>query len=710
MENTLDTLFNPRSIAIVGATDKKEKVGYAIFKNIIEGGYKGKVYPVNRRIDSLEGYRVYHSITEIPDEIDLAIISIPIQYVPQLFDQLGEKGVKAAVVISAGGRETGEDGKKIEEEILRKARMYGIRFLGPNCLGFANTIINLNANFGLDKPLKGKTAFISQSGALFTAIMDWANQEQIGFSYAVSIGNMADIDFGDLIDYLGGKDEVETILIYMESLPEASKFASSARRVIRNKPVIVAKAGRSETGQKAAVSHTGAIAGKDFLYSALFKRTGVVRSENVLQLFDLTEAFSKQPVPSGNRFVVVTNAGGPGVMAADQFDRWGIRPATLSRSTMEKLSSFLPPVWSHNNPVDIIGDASPERYRKTLEVLFDAREVDGIICILTPQYMTRPYETAQVFHQVSTGKDKPFYAVLMGGEKLKEARYFLETHGVPVFDTPEEAVDTAFLTYQYTYRKALVEKDSLKVERGKNYQAVKEIIDRKLEDGEYLLTEYDTKRILSLYGIPVNSTRNATTEDEAVRFAREIGYPVVLKINSPDILHKSDAGCVITGISDESSLRQAYNRIISNARKYKKDARIYGVIVEEQVEGDFELVIGSSYDKIFRQYMMFGMGGTMVEFFKDVSFDFPPLSGVYAHQMVESTKIYRLLKNGFRDKQPVEIDKLIDILIDVSRLVVDFPQVRELDINPLLVRGSQIYAVDGRIRLESVDQKNTILV
>ncbi|WP_457627841.1 acetate--CoA ligase family protein [Persephonella sp.] len=710
MENTLDTLFNPRSIAIVGATDKKEKVGYAIFKNIIEGGYKGKVYPVNRRIDSLEGYRVYHSITEIPDEIDLAIISIPIQYVPQLFDQLGEKGVKAAVVISAGGRETGEDGKKIEEEILRKARMYGIRFLGPNCLGFANTIINLNANFGLDKPLKGKTAFISQSGALFTAIMDWANQEQIGFSYAVSIGNMADIDFGDLIDYLGGKDEVETILIYMESLPEASKFASSARRVIRNKPVIVAKAGRSETGQKAAVSHTGAIAGKDFLYSALFKRTGVVRSENVLQLFDLTEAFSKQPVPSGNRFVVVTNAGGPGVMAADQFDRWGIKPATLSRSTMEKLSSFLPPVWSHNNPVDIIGDASPERYRKTLEVLFDAREVDGIICILTPQYMTRPYETAQVFHQVSTGKDKPFYAVLMGGEKLKEARYFLETHGVPVFDTPEEAVDTAFLTYQYTYRKALVEEDSLKVERGKNYQAVKEIIDRKLEDGEYLLTEYDTKRILSLYGIPVNSTRNATTEDEAVRFAREIGYPVVLKINSPDILHKSDAGCVITGISDESSLRQAYNRIISNARKYKKDARIYGVIVEEQVEGDFELVIGSSYDKIFRQYMMFGMGGTMVEFFKDVSFDFPPLSGVYAHQMVESTKIYRLLKNGFRDKQPVEIDKLVDILIDVSRLVVDFPQVRELDINPLFVRGSQIYAVDGRIRLESVDQKNTILV
>ncbi|WP_456381950.1 acetate--CoA ligase family protein [Persephonella sp.] len=710
MENTLDTLFNPRSIAIVGATDKKEKVGYAIFKNIIEGGYKGKVYPVNRRIDSLEGYRVYHSITEIPDEIDLAIISIPIQYVPQLFDQLGEKGVKAAVVISAGGRETGEDGKKIEEEILSKARMYGIRFLGPNCLGFANTIIDLNANFGLDKPLKGKTAFISQSGALFTAIMDWANQEQIGFSYAVSIGNMADIDFGDLIDYLGGKDEVETILIYMESLPEASKFASSARRVIRNKPVIVAKAGRSETGQKAAVSHTGAIAGKDFLYSALFKRTGVVRSENVLQLFDLTEAFSKQPVPSGNRFVVVTNAGGPGVMAADQFDRWGIKPATLSRSTMEKLSSFLPPVWSHNNPVDIIGDASPERYRKTLEVLFDAREVDGIICILTPQYMTRPYETAQVFHQVSTGKDKPFYAVLMGGEKLKEARYFLETHGVPVFDTPEEAVDTAFLTYQYTYRKALVEEDSLKVERGKNYQAVKEIIDRKLEDGEYLLTEYDTKRILSLYGIPVNSTRNATTEDEAVRFAREIGYPVVLKINSPDILHKSDAGCVITGISDESSLRQAYNRIISNARKYKKDARIYGVIVEEQVEGDFELVIGSSYDKIFRQYMMFGMGGTMVEFFKDVSFDFPPLSGVYAHQMVESTKIYRLLKNGFRDKQPVEIDKLVDILIDVSRLVVDFPQVRELDINPLLVRGSQIYAVDGRIRLESVDQKNTILV
>jgi len=710
MKNILDILFNPRSIAIIGATDKKEKVGYAIFKNIIDGGYRGKIYPVNKRIDSLEGYKVYHSVTEILDEVDLAIISIPIQFVPQLFDQLGEKGVKAAVIISAGGRETGEKGKRIEEEILEKAKKYGIRFLGPNCLGFANTTIDLNANFGLDKPLKGKIAFISQSGALFTAIMDWAIQEQIGFSYAVSIGNMADIDFGDLIDYLGDKKEVETILIYMESLPEASKFASVVRRVIKNKPIVVAKAGKSETGQKASVSHTGAITGKDFLYSALFKRTGIVRSENVLQLFDLTEAFSKQPAPKGSRFVVITNAGGPGVMAADQFDKWSIKPAVLSKSTLEKLNSFLPPVWSHNNPVDIIGDAPPERYRKTLEVLFEANEINGIICILTPQYMTRPYETAQVFYQVSQGKDKPFYSVLMGGEKLKKARYFLETHQIPVFDTPEEAVDTAFLTYQYTYRKGLVEKDTLKVEKGKNYSAVKKLIDQKLKKEENLLTEYDTKVILSYYDIPVNRTENATDEEEAVRLGKEIGFPVVLKINSPDILHKSDAGCVVTGVSNEKSLRQAYREILNNARKYKNDARIYGVLIEKQVDGDFELVIGSSYDKIFRQYLMFGMGGTMVEFFRDVSFDFPPLSEVYAQEMIESTKIYKLLKNGFRNKKPVEINRLINILINVSRLVIDFPQIRELDINPLLVKGSKAYAVDGRIRLEPADQKNTILV
>lgn len=705
----LDYLFSPKSIAVIGATDKKEKVGYAIFKNIVEGGYRGKVYPVNKRLDYLEGYRVYRSVLELEDSVDLAVISIPIQYVPEIFDQLGKKGVKAAVVISAGGKETGEKGKKIEEAIKEKAEKYGIRFLGPNCLGFVNNLIDLNANFGLDKPLKGKTAFVSQSGALFTAIMDWALKENIGFSYAVSIGNMADLTFGDIVEYLGKKEEVDTILLYMESLTDPEKFASVSRKISQIKPIIVAKAGRSESGQKAAVSHTGAIAGKDFLYSALFKRCGIVRSENVLQLFDLTEAFSKQPVPAGNRFVVVTNAGGPGVMAADQFDKWNVKPAVLSEETMGKLNEILPPVWSRNNPVDIIGDAPPERYRKTLQILFEASEVDGIICILTPQFMTKPYETAVQFYEVSKGKEKPFYPVLLGGEKLEKAKLFLEENHIPVFETPEEAVDSMFLTYSYTYRKNLVARDTVGNSEKKDYNTVKQIIDESLYKGKNLLTEIETKKILSAYRIPVNETYNASDEEEAVSIAGKIGFPLVMKINSPDILHKSEAGGVITDINDIDSVRKSFRQILRNAKKYRPDAKIEGVIVEKQVEGDFELIIGSSFDPLFKQYIMFGMGGTMVEFFKDVSFDFPPLSEAAARELIRSTKIYRLLEKGFRNKKPVEINGLINILMNVSELLCDFPQIKELDINPLLAKEDKFYAVDGRIRLEKFEGKNIIL-
>ncbi len=709
MESYLDYLFNPKSIAIIGATDKKEKVGYAIFKNIVEGGYKGKIFPVNKRLENLEGYKVYKSVLDIPEPVDLAIISIPIQYIPDLFEELGKKGVKAAVVISAGGRETGEEGRKIEEAIKEKARKYGIRFLGPNCLGFANTLIDLNANFGLDKPLKGKTAFISQSGALFTAIMDWALEEKIGFSYTISIGNMADIEFGELIEYLGEKDEVETILVYMESLFDASKFAKSVRKISLKKPVIIAKAGRSESGQKAASSHTGAIAGKDFLYSALFKRVGAVRSENVLQLFDLTEAFSKQPVPKGDQFAVVTNAGGPGVMAADEFDKWNIKPAQLSKETVEKLNEVLPPVWSHGNPVDIIGDAPPERYKKTLEILFNAEEIDGIVCILTPQFMTKPYETAEVFYQVSKDKEKPFYSVLLGGEKLKKAKEFLEEHNIPVFETPEEAVDSMYLTYTYTERKNLVLKDKFSSQKEKS-EKVEEIIDSALKEGKIYLPAYETKLILKEYGIPVNETYLVKNEDEAVKLAEKIGFPVVLKVNSPDILHKTDAKAVEKNLKTPEEVKKAFRKIVENAKRYKEDAYIEGVTVEKQVESDFELIIGSSYDTIFKQYIMFGMGGTFVEFFKDVSFDFVPLSRIYAEEMIKSTKIYRLLKNGFRDKKPADTEKIVDILLKVSNLLIDFPQIKELDINPLLAKGDKVFAVDGRIKLSKEIEKNSILL
>jgi len=704
----LEKLFNPKSIAIIGATDKKHKVGYAIFKNIVYSGYKGKVYPINPHLDQIEGYKVYHSIKEVDDCIDLAIIAIPLRLIPDLLDDFKEKCIETAVIIAAGGREIGERGLQLEQQILEKARKYGIRFLGPNCLGFANTLIDLNANFGIDKPLKGKTAFISQSGALFTAIMDWAVSEKIGFSYAVSIGNMADLEFGEIIDYLGRQKEVETILIYMESLLDVKKFVDNVPNISIKKPIIVAKAGRTEAGQKAASSHTGAIAGQDFLYDTLFKRCGLVRADTVKDLFNLTEGISKQPIPKENKFVVLTNAGGPGVMAADRFGKWGVPPVELSKETIEKLNQILPPVWSHGNPVDIIGDATPERYRDSLKILFDDPEVKGIITILTPQFMTQPYETAFEVVKI-VNRSKPIYFTLMGGEKLKKTNEYLENHNIPTYGTPEEAVDTMFLAYEYRKRINLLKKKEKELELDNIHKRkVSNLIKRYIQNEQLLLTEHQSKEIFKYYGIPINETFNATSEEEALKLAKKIGYPVVLKINSPDIVHKSEANGVILNIKNDQQLKKAYKQIIKNALSYKPDAKILGVSVEKYVEEGFELIIGSSRDKLFKQYLMFGQGGKFVEFYKDVSFQYPPVTPKFAQAMIEETKIYKLLKNGFRDLKPVNIKQIVEIIVRVSRLVEDHPQVLELDINPLTANGKEIFAVDGRIKLTPETEKHLI--
>ncbi len=705
----LEKLFNPRSIAIIGATDKKYKVGYALFRNIVYGGYKGKIYPVNSHLDSIEGLKVYRSVKEIDDCIDLAIIAIPLKYVPDLLDDLKEKCVEAAVVIAAGGREIGEKGKEREEKIVEKARELGIRFLGPNCFGFINTSIDLNANFGSSMPVKGKTAFISQSGALFSAIMDWAIDQEIGFSYCVSIGNMADIEFGELIDYLGNKDDVETILIYMESIIDAKKFVHNALKVSPKKPIIIAKSGRSKVGSQAASSHTGAIAGKDFLYSAIFKRCGLVRADTVENLFDLTEGISKQPIPKGNRFVILTNAGGPGVMAVDRFEYWNLKPAELSEETLEKLDQILPPVWSKHNPVDIIGDATPERYRESLKILLEAPENDGIIGILTPQFMTEPYEIAFQISKI-VGKNKPFYFTLLGGERLKKAKAFLEHHGIPAFETPEEAVDTMALAYEYKRRTDLLKVEEPEIELTNiNTSKVRELINNYLNKEQFLLTEFESKEIFKEYGIEINETYNVSSIEEAIKVAQEIGYPLVVKVNSPDIIHKSEAKAVIVNIEDEDGLRKAYQQVIKNSLNYKPDANILGVSVEKMVKGGFELIIGSSRDTIFKQYIMFGQGGKFVEFYKDVSFGFPPLNRTFAEEMIKETKIYKLLKNGFRDIKPVNIEKLQESLIRVSKLVMDFPEIVELDINPLIAVENSVIAVDGRIKLQKEIEENIVL-
>lgn len=700
-DKTLEQLFSPESIAIIGATDRIEKVGYALFRNIVYGGYRGRIYPVNQRLKTLEGYRVYSDFKEIPDRVDLAIISIPLKYIPDLMDDLGAKGVKSAIVISAGGKEIGEKGRLREAEILKKAKQYGIRFLGPNCFGFINTSMQLNANFGSTMPIRGRTAFVSQSGALFSSIMDWAIDREVGFSYCISIGNMADLQFGELIDFLGSREDVDTILIYMESLLNARDFARSALRVAGTKPVIIAKSGRSEMGSIAASSHTGAMAGKDYLYTALFKRCGLVRVDTVESLFNLTEAVSKQPIPAGPRFVVLTNAGGPGVMAVDRFDAWGIEPAPLSEETIRKLDAILPSVWSRHNPVDIIGDAPPERFRESLSILMEADEVDGILGILTPQFMTEPYEIAFQVEKIAKGR-KPFYFTLLGGERLKKANQFLKQNGIPPFETPEQSVDTMVLAHRYRERLHLLQSSSEKERiEGIHREGVAEIIRKALVDGREMLTEGESKEIFALYGIDTNATRTAASVEEAVRIAGDMGYPLALKIDSPDISHKSDAHAVLLNIGEERELTEGFHRVIQNSLAYRPNARIRGVSLQKMVESGFECIIGSGRDEIFRQYILFGEGGTMVEYTKDVAFGFPPLSRVYAREMIRETKISRLLQKGHRERPPVPLEKVEEALLHISRLVEDHPEILELDVNPLMATGRRVVAVDGRIRLSS---------
>ncbi len=696
----LKNIFEPSSIAIVGASKNKEKVGYAILKNILDGGYRGKIYPVNPKYDEIEGLKVYKSVEELPDGIDLAIIVVPIQIVPKIMEELGKKGIKGAVVISAGGRETGEKGRRLEEEIIKVARRYGIRFLGPNCFGFINTRLKLNANFGSVMPLEGDTAFISQSGALFAAILDWAIEENIGFSYCVSIGNMADIEFGELISYLGKQDNVKRILIYMESLHDAKKFVKYTKDISKNIPVVITKAGRTEFGIKAAMSHTGALGGKDFLYSACFKRLGAVRADTVELMFDLTEGLSKQPVPNGNRFAILTNAGGPGVLATDRFGYWGIQPASLSEETIKKLNEILPPAWSKGNPVDILGDATPQRYKQALKILLEAKEVDGIIGIMTPQFMTQPYETAKEI--VSLLKEhpakKPFYFALIGGERLKEAREFLEKSSIATYETPEEAVDCMILSWKFHYLTDLIKNDNV-FNVPENRQLSQGIIGSYLKEKKYVLPVYDAKRILEIYSIPVNKSVLVKTEEEIETLIKDLEFPVVLKVQSPDILHKTEAGGVILNIQSKDQLYKAYRQIIKNVHGYKPDAKIEGVIVEEMVEKGFELILGSSRDRIFKQYIIFGLGGTYVEFFKDVSFDFPPLTKNFAEEMIKSTKVYKLLKKGFRDIPPANLQKLEEVLIRFSYILKENPEIEELEINPLIVSGDKIFAVDARAKL-----------
>ncbi len=705
----LDALFAPQSVALIGATDSAGSVGRTLMWNLMSNPFGGIIYPVNPKRPAVLGIKAYPSVKDIPAAVDLAIICTPAASVPGLIGQCAEAGVKSVIIISAGFKELGAPGEALERQIIEQARTTRMRIVGPNCLGVMNPLTGLNATFakGMAKP--GNVAFISQSGALCTAVLDWSFREKVGFSAFVSIGSMLDVSWGDLIDYLGNDPRTHSILIYMETIGDARRFLSAAREVALNKPIIVIKPGRSEQAAKAAASHTGSMTGSDDVLDAAFQRVGVLRVSNIADLFYMAEVLSKQPRPKGKRLSIITNAGGPGVLATDALIINGGEMTPLSPETIQQLNTFLPSAWSHNNPIDVLGDATADRYAKTLEVAAKDPNADGLLVILTPQDMTESTRTAELLTKYAKIDDKPVLASWMGGEDVAAGEAILNAAGIPTFSYPDTAA--RMFTYMHKYAdnlRLLYETPQLDGDFEPDHAAAKSIIDYALSSGRTLLDEYESKRVLTAYGIQVSPTMVAKTADDAAALANELGYPAVVKIHSHVITHKTEVGGVKLNLKDEADVRRAFAEIKASVAAHVGATHaspahanaFLGVTVQPMVKLDdaYEIILGSSIDPQFGPVMLFGMGGQLVEVFKDSALALPPLNGTLARRMMEKTKIYKALL-GVRGRPGVNLDVLASILVRFSQLVTQQPRIAELDINPLLVSHRGMIALDARVLL-----------
>ena len=701
----LDKIFEPESIAVVGASEKEGSIGSVHVQNLIQGGYQGKIFPVNPHYTSTHGLKAYPSISRIDHAVDLAIIAIPISSVPSVIRECAQVRVGGAIVVSAGGKETGPQGREIEDRIRREAETGGLRIIGPNCLGIICPGRKLNASFAAHMPQSGKVAFISQSGAICTAILDLALKEEIGFSHFVSIGSMLDVDFGDLIDYLGNYPEVNSILLYIESLTNFRKFMSAARAVSRVKPIVVLKSGRSPAGARAAASHTGAMVGEDAVYDAAFKRAGIVRVQTFGELFDCAELMAKQPRPKGPRLGIITNAGGPGVMAADSLAEYGAEPARLEQETIEQLNELLPPFWSHSNPIDVLGDASPERYAKAVDICLKAKELNGLLLILTAQGMTNPAEVAELLTQKLKAKPCPVFASWMGGMEVEKGRDILNHAGIPTYDTPESAVKAFMYMHEYSCNLQMLQEIPPKLAKELHFDRdwARAIIDEELKSGNGILTEIESKSLLTAYGIPVIHTEVATSVEEAKRLATHMGYPIVVKVHSPDIVHKTEAGGVQLDLYSEAAVSVAYRKTIKNARAYNPEAKILGVTLQPMIQRpDYEILLGAKRNENFGPVILFGMGGVLTELLKDWSIGLPPLNRSLARKLMESTRAYSLLK-GYRNKPGANLALLEEMIIRLSQLLEDFPEIIELDMNPVIVNEGRPIAADARVILRPAE-------
>jgi len=698
----LDKIFRPKSIAVVGASQRAGGIGSALMRNLIQEGYPGKIYPINPRQKTIWGLQAFPSLLELKSSVDLVIMATPIALAPQIIKECKKAGVGGVVIISAGGKETGNKGRELESAIKNEAKDSGLRIIGPNCLGIVCSRAKLNASFASHMPLPGNMAFISQSGAICTSVLDLSIKEQIGFSYFVSLGSMLDVDFGDIIDYLGGDYHVNSIIMYIESLSHFRNFMSAARAVSRVKPIIAVKAGRTPAGAKAAASHTGALAGEDAVYDAAFERAGIVRVKTFEELFDCAELLAKQPRPLDPGLAIITNAGGPGVMAADALFDYGVDPVPLHPETIRKLDEFLPPYWSQTNPIDILGDASPERYQRVVDICLKASEVKGLLIILTPQAMTRSTHVAETLAGHLKGKPYPVFTSWMGGRDVEKAKEIFIREGIPTFDTPERAVRAFMNLYRYSKNVKMLQQipPNLPKRIEFDHEKVRTLLDEGIKKENFLLTEIESKDLLSAYGISVNLTKLAVTDAEAVQKAREIGFPVAMKIYSRDIIHKTNVNGVLLNLKNESDVHEAFKNIMTSALACNAEAEIEGVTIQTMLSPEYELILGSKRDRDFGPVILFGMGGIMAEVLKDRSIALPPLNRLLARSLMEKTKVYRLLE-GYRNHPPANLTLLEEILIRLSQLVTDFPEIEELDINPLMVTKNGFCAVDGRVLLTS---------
>ncbi len=695
----LQHFFNPSSVAVVGASQNPAKIGYDILNNIVRYGYSGDVYPINPTAKEILGYQAYPDLASVPSKIDVAVVAVPAGKVMDVLEQCGKKKVDSVVIITAGFKETGPQGARLEQELVTRSRELGIRVVGPNCLGIIDTASTLNASFAAGMPLAGHIGFFSQSGAMCVAILDWALGENVGFSRFVSLGNKMDISETEIMLSMGQDENTRVILGYLESIEDGPRFMKAARQVSKTKPIIIIKSGTTSAGAKAASSHTGALAGSDHAYRAAFKQSGIIRAESMRSLFGYAMAFASQPLPRGPSLAIITNSGGPGILAADACDRSSLHLVPTKKETADRLREFLPPSASVYNPIDIIGDASHERYQKTLEVVLNDDLIHTILILLTPTAAVDAEAVARGIVSLAKNADKPIITVFMGERGVRGARKILQDHAIPSYDYPEDSITALDAMLSYRRWREKPERQYRHFEA--DTRRVREIFASVVKQHRHDLIESEAREILKAYRFRLPEGRIAKTTKGAVRAASEIGYPVVMKIASPDVLHKSDMGGVRVGIENEAMVEEAFFDITSNIQLRQPEARILGVMVQEMVPQGKEVILGITRDMQFGPMIMFGLGGIYVEVLKDVAFRIAPLSVESADAMIRDIRSFPLLR-GVRGEPPADIAAIRDALLRLSQMAIDFPEIIEADINPLLVRpeGLGAVAVDTRITIQ----------